>query len=154
MAERDFALLNDKEAKGFSTPTQGNDSAGFMFPYRISSGIMQGNQQVGFGGVNIDSNNNRITVGNITLDGNTNTIFTQNEDGSKAGIGIIPGTTTEFGFFATDNAGNVVWKQVGPSGTIVDVANKKDIIRDGKLPDGSYGQVIAKTGTDVDDLFS
>ncbi len=156
MAERDFALLNPNEPKGLS-PTyndRGNDSAGFTFPYRMASGIMQGTQQVGFGGVNIDPNNNRITVGNIVLDGNTNTIYTANDDGSKAGIGVIPGTTTEFGFFATDESGEVVWKQVGPTSTIYDLVNDKGIILSGKLLDGTYGSVIAKTGSEVTGLFS
>jgi hypothetical protein len=156
MAEREASLLNPNQQKGLYNSSQdlGNNSAGFTFPYRIGSGVLQGNQSVGFGGVNIDSNNNKITVGNIVLDGNTNTIYTSNEDGSKAGIGIIPGTTNQFGFFATDSSGNVVWQQVGPTGTIFDVTNSKGIILDGKLPNGTYGSVISKTGTEVTDVFS
>lgn len=173
MAEREFALLNPNEPRGPSDSGQGqqNNSAGFMFPYKLASGIMQGTQGVGFGGVNIDSDNNRITVGNIVLDGNTGsitigdnisisitngigTMITTNADGSQNGMGLIPGTTNEFGFFATDTAGNTVWKQVGPTGTITDITNAKGIILDGKLPDGTFGTVMAKVGTEVTSVFN
>lgn len=156
MAEQSFSLLNGNEPKSPQPQySDGQDnSAGFMFPYRLGSGIMQGNQQVGFGSVNIDPNNNRITVGGISLDGNTDTITVTNEDGSSNGIGLIPGTTNEYGFFSTDTDGQVSWKRIGPTATTIDLVNDKGVILDGKLPDGSHGQVIAKTGTDVDDLFS
>ncbi len=155
MAERDFALLNPSEPKGPSDSGQGqqNNSAGFMFPYKLASGIMQGTQGVGFSGPQIDPDNNRITVGNIVLDGRTNTITVTNADGSSNGIGLIPGTTTEYGFFSTDIDGQLVWKKVGPTGTTNDLVNDKGIILDGKLPDGTYGTVMAKTGTEVVDVF-
>jgi hypothetical protein len=126
MAERDFALLNPSEPKSLpsSYPNQGDNSAGFMFPYKLASGIMSGVQGVGFGGVNIDSNNNRITVGNITLDGSTNTITTENEDGSTVGMGLIPGTT-QFGFFVTDTDGVVVQKIVSATYSINDKTNDR-----------------------------
>ena len=156
MAERDFALLTPSEPKGPSDSGQGqqNNSAGFMFPYKLASGIMQGKQGVGFSGPQIDPDNNRITVGNIVLDGRTDTISVTNTDGSSNGIGLIPGTTSERGFFSTDTDGSVSWKRIGPTATTVDLVNDKGIILDGKLPDGSHGQVIAKTGSEVDDLFS
>jgi hypothetical protein len=124
-----------------------------ILPRQMSTGMLRGTQEVGSGGVKIDSANNRITVGNILLDGNTDTISTENSDGSKVGMGLIPGTTNEFGQFSTDSDGNVVWSQVGPTGKITDVANSKGIILDGKLPDGTYGSVMAKVGTEVEDVF-
>lgn len=65
MAERNFSLLNESEPKGLQPtyPGQGNDSAGFMFPYKVASGTMRGTQNVGDGGVKIDSAHNRIEVG-------------------------------------------------------------------------------------------
>lgn len=155
MAEQTFGLLNPNETKNpIAVYNDDGGSAGFVTPYKLATGIMRGTQGVGNSGPQIDSANNRITVGNIVLDGDTNTITTTNDDGSTNGIGLIPGSLTEHGFFATDTAGNVVWKQVGPTGTIHDVTNDKGVILDGKLPDGTYGSVMAKTGVEVTGVFS
>lgn len=155
MAERDFALLNEKEAKGLSSsyPGQQNDSAGFMFPYRLASGVMSGVQGVGFGGVNIDSNNNRITVGNIVLDGNTNTIYTEHTDSSKVGIGIIPDTTNEFGFFSTDSDGTLLIKIVGGTIYTYHPDTGVNIVQISKLTNGRYGAAFAKDGEDLVDAL-
>jgi hypothetical protein len=64
MAERNFSLLSESEPKGLQPtyPGQDNDSAGFMFPYKVASGTMRGTQDIGTGGVKIDSAHNRIEV--------------------------------------------------------------------------------------------
>lgn len=124
-----------------------------VLPRQVSTGIMRGTQGVGTGGVKIDSANNRITLGSIILDGNTNTITVENDDGSTVGLGPIP-DTSDFGFFATDTEGNVVQKIVGPTRTINDIENGVGRILDGKLPDDTYGTVMAKEGIEVEDVFS
>lgn len=132
---------------------QGDDSAGFVTPYKVNSGSLRGTQTVGHGSTQIDSANNRIVLGNIILDGNSGTITTTNSDGSSVGMGLIPGTVAEFGFFATDANGSLVWKRVGPTGFTYDLINAKNILQDGKLPDGTYGWVSAVSGKNVAEGF-
>ncbi len=155
MAERDFALLNPSEPKGPSDSGQGqqNNSAGFMFPYKLASGIMQGTQGVGFSGPQIDPDNNRITVGNIVLDGNTNTIYTENTDGSRVGMGVIPGTTDEFGQFATDADGTLLIKIVGGTIYTYNGDTGANVVQISKLTNGAWGAAFAKDGEDLVDAL-
>lgn len=155
MAERDFALLNPSEPKTLPASYSGqqSNSAGFTFPYRMGSGVMQGNQSVGFGGVNIDSDNNRITVGNIVLDGNTNTIYTEHTDGSKVGVGVVPDTTDEFGFFATDSDGTLLIKIVGGTIYTYNGDTGANVVQISKLTNGRYGAAFAKDGEDLVDAL-
>lgn len=74
-------------------------------------------------------------------------------DGSVVGMGQIPGTDEEIGLFALDPDGNLVWKHVGATGKIFDVTNSVGVILDGKLPDDTFGTVMAKEGEEVDDVF-
>lgn len=112
-----------------------------IIPRQISSGSTRGTQKVGYGSTEIDGSNNRIVI--------TNPL-----DGTSVGIGTIPGSTTgEFGFFALDEDGNVVMKIVGPTRYIYDLTNDKNVMQDGKLPDGSYGWAVAKENYSVEDAF-
>lgn len=121
-----------------------------LFPRQVGTGIMRGTQGVGtVGGVNIDSSGNRITVGNITLDGTTGTVSTSNTDGSKVGLGIIPGSTNEFGFFATDQDGTLVMKVVNGTLYTYNVDTGDNVIQIGKLTNGEYGGAFAKDGDDL-----
>jgi hypothetical protein len=143
MAEQFFALLDNNEPKNpqASYSNDQNDSAGFMFPYKLASGIMQGNQGVGFGGVQIDSDNNRILIKNSA-------------DGSSIGMGVIPGTQNEFGFFSLSTDGKLIMKIVnGTKYTYNPDDSFHNVMQDGLLPDGSGGWAVAKTGQDVQDAF-
>lgn len=121
---------------------QGNNSAGFVTPYKLGTGSMRGTQTVGFGDTKIDGANNRIIITNPT-------------DGTKVGIGTVPGSTTgEFGFFTLDDDDNVIIKIVGPTMYVFDLLTSKNIIQIGKLPDSTYGMVVAKPDVDVADVFS
>lgn len=112
-----------------------------IIPRQISSGSTRGTQKVGYGNTEIDGSNNRIVI--------TNPV-----DGTSVGIGTIPGSTTnELGFFALDEDGNVVMKIVGPTRYILDIENSKNVMQDGKLPDGTYGWAVAKEGYNVGDAY-
>lgn len=112
-------------------------------PHTIISGILPGATQIRIGGdanVLIDGLNRRITI-------------TQS-DGSSVGVGIIPGDTSHSGFFVVDGSGNIVMKIIGPTRYIYDITTGKNIIQDGKLPDGTYGLAIAKSGYNISDAIS
>lgn len=129
-------------------------------PRQTSTGTMRGTQNVGYGGVKIDSSNNTITL-NGTAGTQQQTVLSgsglvaTNPDGSSSGIGAIPGTSPqEYGFFSTDSDGNLIMKIV--FGTKY-VYNPEDdfvnVTQDGLLPDGTGGFVAAAPGVNVDDLF-
>jgi hypothetical protein len=110
-----------------------------VLPRQVSTGILRGTQGVGTEGVNIDASNNRITI--------------STQEAGSVGIGIIPGTTDELGFFATDEDGELVWKRVGPTAYDYDPTTGNNIGQSGKLPDGSYNTIYMKPGNDVEDAF-
>lgn len=112
-----------------------------ILPRQISTGSTRGTQKVGYGSTEIDGSNNRIVITNPA-------------DNTSVGIGTIPGSTTnEFGFFALDENGEVVMKIVGPTRYIYDLDNDKNVMQDGKLPDGTFGWAVAKENYDVEDAF-
>lgn len=94
-----------------------------------------------------------------------------NADGSYITIGVIPGTNDEFGiaFFDRDNnlisknqgttqylydtEGNLIYKNTGETDYKYDVTTGKNWYQSGKLPDGTYGLVMAEPGYDVSELF-
>lgn len=75
-----------------------------------------------------------------------------NSDGTKTGIGQIPGST-DLGFYTLDAAGNVIQKIVGPTRYIYDLTTTKNIMQDGKLPDASYGWAVATTNKNISEGF-
>lgn len=134
----DFATITDEGyPKAFK---EGNEdqSYGFVNAFKLQTGNTRGTQSVGYGGAKIDGANNRIVVSNPT-------------DNSSVGIGSIPGTNGEFGFFVLDTNGDVVQKIVGPTRYIYDLTTKKNILQDGKLPDATYGWAVAAPNYDVAD---
>lgn len=151
-------------------------------PHKIISGGLPGATQIRIGGnenVLIDGKNQRISItqtdgssvgigsipgttsfgfyatdtsGNVITKAIGGSITVTNTDGSTVGLGLIPGTA-QFGFFSTDTAGNLIQKLVGATRYIYDISNAKNIMQDGKLPDGTYGWAIAKAGNDVSSGF-
>lgn len=110
-------------------------------PRQLSTGSTRGTQTVGYGNTKIDGSNNRITIGT--------------PEGGSIGMGAIPGTTpTEYGFFSTDSQGRLVMKIVGGTWYVYDLDNDKNIMQTGKLPDNSFGGVVAKEGYNVSDVFN
>lgn len=110
-----------------------------MIPRQMVTGSTRGTQTVGYGGTKIDGTNNRITIEN-------------NADGSSIGMGAIPGSTSEYGFFSLDSDDNIVMKIV--LGTFYVYDGEDDRMQAGILPDGTINVAIAKDGDSVSDAFS
>lgn len=120
----------------------GDNSFGFMDAYKLQTGNTRGTQTVGYGNTKIDGANNRIIIENPA-------------DGSSIGLGSIPGTASDFGFFSLDSKGKLVMKIVLGTKYVYDPANNYvNVTQDGILPDGSGGFVAAKPGINVADAFS
>lgn len=137
---------------------QEDQSYGFNPARKLQTGNTRGTQTVGFGGAKIDGANNRIVV-------------TDPASGDTIGMGIIPGTTKEFGFFSLNKAGDLVYKMVDgieyrydDDGTLIfkntggtllmyDANNSNNTLQLGKLPDGTTNLAIAKAGQDVTEAF-
>jgi hypothetical protein len=140
----DFARIDGTGDPYPTKPVDSTDgqSSDFITPFKINSGTQRGIQGVGFTGPVIDNAHNRITITNPA-------------DKTSIGMGIIPGTTTnEFGFFSLDSNGNVVMKIVNGTRYVYDLNTNKNIMQDGKLPDGTYGWFVAAPGQNVADAIS
>lgn len=112
------------------------------------------------GTVNI-ADGGSITIGNnIQISSNSATsdeaIIVTNADGSKVGMGSIPDGSGDFGFFAQDLNGNLLYKIVGSTQYIYDITQNPhtNVMQAMKLPDGSYGWAVAATGFNVSDGYS
>lgn len=127
-------------------------------PKSIISGGLPGATEIRLGNnIKISGKNQQILVnttsGSITVgatDDGRLAMEVTNADGTKTGIGQIPGST-DLGFYTLDAAGNVIQKIVGPTRYVYDLSTGKNIMQDGKLPDGTYGQDTAKAGFNVSD---
>jgi hypothetical protein len=138
MAE--FATMDSGSNIPFSGSSVSDNALGLTNPDSILSGGMRGTQQVGTGAM-IDAANNRILIKN-------------SYDNSSIGFGSIPGSTTEIGFFALDSSKNLIMKIVNGTWYVYDIANNKNIMQTGKLPDSTYGITVAKTGYNVSEVYS
>jgi hypothetical protein len=130
-------------------------------PKSIISGALPGATEIRLGNnIIISGKNQQIAVnttqGGIvfgaTSDGRLAMEVT-NADGTKTGIGQIPGSI-DLGFYTLDASGNVVQKIIGATRYVYDISTGKNIIQDGKLPDASYGQATAKAGYNVSEAIT
>lgn len=130
-------------------------------PKSIISGGLPGATEIRLGNnIKISGKNQQIRVnttsGNVVFgatDDGRLAMEVTNADGTKTGIGQIPGTT-DLGFYTLDTSGNVIQKIVGPTRYVYDISTGKNIMQDGKLPDASYGQATAKAGFNVSEGVS
>lgn len=76
-----------------------------------------------------------------------------NSDGSYITIGVIPDTDGEFGIAFFNSSGDMVSKSTGLTDYKYDLSTGKNYYQNGKLPDGSYGSIFAKSGYDVVDVI-
>lgn len=139
----------------------GADQKSPLEPKSIISGALPGATEIRLGNnIKISGKNQQIRVnaasGNIVFgatDDGRLAMEVTNADGTKTGIGQIPGST-DLGFYTLDAAGNVIQKIVGATRYIYDISTGKNIIQDGKLPDGSYGDATAKAGFNISDAIT
>lgn len=115
-----------------------------ILPRQLSTGTMRGTQTVGYGNAKIDGSNNIISVGSP--------VGTQ-------GIGSVPNTTNttnEYGFWQTDAAEKIIYKQIQGTQLYYDrLDGYKNSIRLGFAPgDGRPGVWVANSGFDATELLS
>lgn len=130
-------------------------------PHSIISGSLPGATEIRIGSnikisgktqqISVTTTGGKITMG-ATSDGRLAMEVT-NADGTKTGIGVIPGST-QLGFYTLDASGNVIQKIVGPTRYVYDITNNKNVMQDGKLPDSTYGFATATTGNNVTDAYT
>jgi hypothetical protein len=128
------------------TPGSGNvkgemttDNLSRVLPRQLSTGSTRGQQRIGYGNAMLDGNNNRILVSNPS-------------DGTTVGMGNIPGTDGEFGFFSLDSDGTLIQKIVNGTWYIY----RKDdtnVMQAGLLPDGTAGWAVAADNHEVGEGF-
>lgn len=116
----------------------GSGPTGRVLPRQLSTGSTRGTQTVGYGGAKIDGTNNRFVV--------TNSV-----DGTSIGLGNIPGTLNEFGFFSLNDQGVLIYKNVNGTQTYYNPNdNYNPSILLGSAPDdGRTGEWITKPGKNV-----
>ena len=115
-----------------------------VLPRQLSTGTTRGTQRVGYGDALIDGSNNIISVGST--------------DGTQ-GIGSIPNTTNttnEYGFFQTNSANKIIYKQVQGTQLYYNPNdNYLNSIRMGFAPiGGRTGIWVAKPGKDATAILS
>lgn len=130
-----------------------SDNTPRIFSRQLLSGSMRGTQNITGALTITDPTTNQQ---NISIDGSAQAITVTNTDGSIVGMGLIPDGSNTFGFFTKDSSGNLLMKIVGSTIYTYDLTqtpavNNMQLL---KLPDGTYGMVVAKTGKSVASLFS
>lgn len=131
-----------------------------LVPHKMISGALPGATEIRIGGsqnIKISGRGRNITIttddGSITFgqkeDGGL-ALEVVNEDGTRTGIGIVPGGT-ELGFYTTDEDGNVVQKIVGPLQSVFDVSSGNNVAQVGVMTNGRVGAAFAKNGEDLVD---
>jgi YD repeat-containing protein len=135
-------------------------TASRVIPRQVTSGVTRGTQTV----VNLDGS--YMTLGLIPDGGNDFGIAFFNANGviiskntgtvdymyNSNGVLIFKNTgDVQYNY---DTAGNLIFKNDGRTQFVYDATTGKNIMQIGHLPDGTYGMVVAKTGTDVAALFS
>jgi hypothetical protein len=121
--------------------------------------------------VPIQAESNRVNPNQVASGVTRGTQTYMNTDGSYMTMGLIP-NTTNFGiaFFTAagkliskststvdykyDTLGNLIFKNDGQTQYIYDKTTGKNVVQIGKLPDGSYGWAVAKSGYNVSDAIS
>lgn len=124
-----------------------------IYGRQILSGNVRGSQNI-TGSITItDPTTNQQ---NISIDGSAQAITVTNTDGSVVGMGLLPDGSGSFGFYAQDAKGNLLYKIVGSTIYTYDITQTPAVnnMQLMKLPDGSYGMTVAKTGTNVASLYS
>lgn len=90
------------------------------------------------------------------LNGQGGSISTTNSDGATVGMGLIPDNSGDFGFFAQDSNGKLLYKLVGSTMYVYDLNQNPvtNVMQVMKLPDGTFGWATAAVGKNVSDGFN
>lgn len=162
MADRD--IVNPGNSS-YSLPTPGHVSVGNVpsmsmertLPRQLSTGSTRGTQTVGYGLTKIDGSNNTIRVGDsIFLDGNNGILTVGTSKTGQQGLGDIPNTVNQSGFFQTDITGVVVYKLINGTTYVYNAQdNYVNTILIGFAPnDGRPGIWVAKPTFSAEELLA
>lgn len=75
-------------------------------------------------------------------------------DGSYITIGLIPDGSNQFGIAYWDTKGRLISKNTGVTEYKYDQSTGRNYYQNGLLPDGSYGEAIAKAPYNVSDAIT
>lgn len=163
-----MSIYNPKGNKGrpsIASKDLSSSNISRMLPRQISTGVLRGTQNVGYGSVKIDGSNNRIVLGD-NVSGSQIVIGDQNisdptdqsfglsitdKNGTTMLIGIQSDGTLGFQFI--DSSGFVLFDSNGLRWNWNDKTYGTNQIAVGKMPDDSYNFVVAATGENVNDAF-
>ncbi len=109
-------------------------------PRQVGTGLMRGTQTI------LNTDGSKITLGKISGTSEFGIAYYDPDDNLLSSI-----TGTTYSFYDTN--GSLIQKITGGTTYIYDITTNKNIIQIGKLPDGSYGMVVAKPDVDVADVF-
>lgn len=76
-----------------------------------------------------------------------------NLDGSYMTLGLVPDGSGRFGIAFFDPTNTLITATTGLTQYVYDKTTGKNILQIGKLPDGTYGLIVAKAGFNVADAF-
>lgn len=127
-----------------------NDGTDRVFSRQLLTGNMRGVQNI-TGSITIT--NPTTNKQNISIDGTAQAITVTNTDGSVVGMGLIP-NSADFGFYAQDAQGNLLYKIVGSTIFAYDITHNTNVMQILKLPDGTYGWAVANVGENVADGYN
>ena len=149
----EYGTVSSSNAPTVPTPSSIADNTPRIFSRQLLSGSMRGTQNI-TGALTITDPT--TSQQNISIDGSAQAITVTNTDGSVVGMGLIPDGSNNFGFYTQDSKGNLLMKIVGSTIYTYDITqtpavNNMQLL---KLPDGTFGMVVAKTGKSVASLFS
>lgn len=93
--------------------------------------------------------------GRIQIEDVDGRIIFRSPDGRYMMMGIYsnPGETVKFGIGMFDASNNLVSEVDFTAWKWHDITTDKNIMQAGKLPDDTYGMVVAKEGFNVDEAF-
>lgn len=104
--------------------------------------------------VSVDAIANRVAPRQVASGVQRGTQIIMNTDGSYITLGLIPNSNNQFGIAFFTASGTLVSKNTATTQYFYDETTGKNIIQIGKLPDNTYGYVVATTGNDVQDAYS
>jgi hypothetical protein len=153
----------------------------YLYPRQIGTGSTRGTQTIGVGSINLDGSDNQITIGDTALGGSSTaglTIGSQGSSSTQAGVAAtsIASNPQGFGFSVTDTTGTTLLLGILADGTLgmsitdpsgfelfklngstwfwYDKNFNVNVMQIGELPDGTYGEAVAKQGLNVSSIYT
>jgi hypothetical protein len=101
----------------------------------------------------VDAQTSRVQPRQVATGVTRGTQRIVNTDGSYVTLGEIPDGSGDFGIAHFNASGTIIFKNTGVTEYKYDVTGR-NYYQNGKLPDGSYGEAIAKSPYSVGDAIT